>query len=57
MIDGCEACSEAAQMPFDYVLDDLTGSDPSVTDYMLEAPAKCLQCGCSITEKTLVDLA
>jgi hypothetical protein len=42
MIAGCEACSEDAETPFDHVLDSLTGSDPSVTDYVLEVPARCL---------------
>jgi hypothetical protein len=32
------------------------GCDPSVTDYVLEVPARCLQCGAEINEKTLVDL-
>ena len=36
MISGCEACSETTEMPFDYILDRLTDSDPSVTDYVLE---------------------
>jgi len=57
MIIGCEACSEDAELPFENVLDRLTGSDPSVTDYVLEMSARCLQCGASINEKTLVDLA
>ena len=36
MISGCETCSETAETPFNYILDRLTGSDPSVTDYVLE---------------------
>jgi len=56
MIAGCEACSEeAAELPFENVLDRLTGSDPSITNYALEVAARCLQCGASITEKTLVE--
>jgi len=54
MIAGCEACSQGTELPFDKIHDHLTGSDPSVTDY---APARCLQCGGRINEKTLVDLA
>jgi hypothetical protein len=54
MIAGCEACSDDAEIPFDNILDRVTGSDPSVTDYVLEAPARCLQCGAEINEKTLV---
>ena len=57
MIAGGEACSEDAEIPFGNILDRLTGSDPSVTDYVLEVPALCLQCGATIDEKTLVDLA
>ena len=30
-----------AEIPFDNILDRVTGSDPSVTDYILEEPAKC----------------
>ena len=52
MIAGCEACSEDAEIPFDNILDRLTASDPSVTDYVLEAPTRCLQCGAEINENT-----
>ena len=31
-------------------------SDPSVPDYVLEMPARYLQCGADILERTLVDL-
>jgi len=31
MIAGYETCSEDAEIPFDNILDQLTGSDPSVT--------------------------
>ena len=51
MITGCEACSENAEIPFDNILDRLTGSDPSVTDYVLEVPTRCLHA--AINEKTL----
>jgi hypothetical protein len=51
MIAACEGCSETAQTPFDYILDELTGSDPSLTDYVLEVPARCLKCGAGITER------
>jgi len=30
------------------ILDHLTSSDPSVTDYVLEVAARCLQCGAEI---------
>jgi len=54
MIAGCEACSEHAELPFENILDRVTGSDPSITDYILEVRARCLQFGGQITEKTLV---
>ena len=57
VVSGCETCSDSAEVPFDYILDQFTGHDPSVTDYVLEVPARCLQCGAAINEKTLVDLA
>jgi hypothetical protein len=57
MITGCEACSETAEIPFVVVLDQLTDSDPTATDYVLQMPGRCLQCGAQIYEKTLVDLA
>jgi len=44
LIESCEACNpEGAEIPFDNILDRVTTSDPSVRDYILEAPAlKCL---------------
>jgi hypothetical protein len=54
LIESCEACNEEdAQIPFDNILDRVTGSDPSVTDYILETPAKCPNCRRDIFEKTL----
>jgi hypothetical protein len=36
-IESCEYCNaEGAGLPFDHILDQLTGSDPTVTDYLLE---------------------
>ena len=56
LIVGCEGCSpEDAELPFDTVLDCVTGADASVTDYvMVECMAKCPQCRREINEKTLV---
>jgi hypothetical protein len=57
MIIGCEACSpDDADLPFDWLLDLLTGNDPAITDYILEAPAKCPRCMQAINEKTLVEV-
>ena len=56
LIDSCEHCNrEGAEIPFDNILDRLTGSDPSVTDYVLEVPAKCPNCRHKVLEKTLVE--
>jgi hypothetical protein len=33
------------ELPFGNSLNQLAGSNPSVTDYVLEMPARCLQCG------------
>ena len=56
LIESCEHCNdEGAQIPFDNILDRITGSDPSVTDYILEAPAKCPNCRRGIFEKTLIE--
>ena len=35
LIESCEACNpEGFEIPFDVILDRVTGSDPSVTDYI-----------------------
>ena len=58
LIESSEHCNpEAAEIPFVNILDRVTGSDPSVTDYVLEAPAKCPHCRREILEKTLVEPA
>ena len=56
LIESCEHCNlDGAEIPFDNILDRVTGSDPSVTDYILESPAKCPNCRREILEKTLVE--
>jgi len=56
LIESCEHCNpEGAEIRFDNILDRITGSDPSVKDYILEAPAKCPNCKRDIMEKTLVE--
>ena len=58
LIESCEHRNEEdAQIPFGNILDRVTGSDPTVTDYILEEPAKCTNCGRQILEKTLVEPA
>ena len=57
-IKSCEHCNpEEAEWPFNVVLDRVTGSDPSVADYILETPARCPRCLCEILEKTLIEPA
>src|SRR5262249_26329438 len=56
LIESREHCyPEGAEIPFDNILDRVTRSEPSVTDYILEAPAKCPNCRRNILEKTLVE--
>ena len=58
LIESREHCNrEGAEIPFDNILDRITGSDPSVTDYILEQPAKCPNCRREILEKTLIEPA
>jgi len=52
---GCESCDEDAQIPLDWVLDQITRSNPKVTDYVIEKPLTCAYCGAAITGKTLVN--
>ena len=56
LIESCEHCNpENAEIPFDNILDRLTDSDPSVTDYILEQPATCPNCRRDIMEQALVE--
>jgi hypothetical protein len=56
LIQSCEHCNpEGAEIPFDVILDRVTGSDPSVTDYVLEQPAKCPNSRREILETTLIE--
>jgi hypothetical protein len=54
-IVSCENCSlETAQYSFDQILDSLTGSDPTKTEYVLCREAICPGCHNGIKERTLV---
>jgi len=56
LIESCEHCNpEGAEIPFDNILDHVTGSDPSVRDNVLEEAAKCPKCRREVLEKTLVE--
>ena len=52
---GCESCDTDAEFPFDWVLDQVTGADPSSTDYLMDVLVSCPWCGAPIGEKTLVN--
>jgi hypothetical protein len=57
MLAGCETCAlDDAQVPFNWVLDKVTGSDPKTVDYLIIEPVHCPRCAESLTEYTLVDL-
>ncbi len=53
-LSSCEACNEQAELPFDWILDEVTGHRGSGCDYFLTEPARCPRCGAVIIEKTLV---
>jgi hypothetical protein len=58
LVESCEYCNwTGAEIPFDWILDEITGSDSTVTDYIREAAAKCPNCRREIYEKTLVEPA
>ena len=45
LIESCESCNPVgAELPFDNILDRVTGPDPSTTDYILETPEQCSYC-------------
>jgi hypothetical protein len=55
LIAFCEHCdSENAEFLFDHLLDRVTGSDPTRTEYIIEVPARCPNCRREVFEKTLV---
>jgi hypothetical protein len=55
LAEACECCRpNEAEIPFDAILDHVTASDPSVTEYILQQPARCPNCKSEVLEKTLV---
>jgi hypothetical protein len=54
VIAGCEQCVPYAEMTFDYILDAVTGYDPTKTEYVLCHSAKCPRCQGEVSEKTFV---
>ena len=58
MIESCKYCNpDGAEIPFDWILDRVTGANSSVTDYILEQPAKCPNGRRYVLEKTLIEPA
>ena len=56
LIFGCQACSPYAGIPFDSILDRVTGRDPAVTQYVFgEGTIKCPRCMTHLSESTLVE--
>jgi hypothetical protein len=57
LIESCEHCNEeGAEIPFDNILDRVTGSDPRPGDSILEEPAKSPNCFHEVNEKTLIGM-
>src|SRR5262245_31371840 len=56
LISGCQMCSPYAEIPFDSILDRVTGHDLAVTQYFLiDGSAKCPRCARDLHVSTLVD--
>jgi hypothetical protein len=53
-IAACEHCSGRAEVPFDQLLDAMTGCNPSTTEYVICHAAKCGGCRHDVMEKTLI---
>lgn len=48
-IAACESCTpDTAEVPFDFLLDCVTGYDPETTDYVLPESVHCPQCGAEV---------
>ena len=55
-IESCENCNPTnAEIDFAWILDEITGSDSTVSDYIPESPAKCPDCRREIIGKTLLN--
>src|SRR5262249_39770244 len=55
-VSGCKACSEHADIIFDYLLDAVTGCSPTTSRYILCRTARCPECSAEIRENTLVSI-
>ena len=52
---ACERCAPEAEIPFDWLLDEITGCNGADVDYIVAGPATCPRCLGRVTEKTLVE--
>jgi len=56
LIESCEHCNEeGAEIPFDNILNRVTGSDPRLTDTSWKSRRSVPNCRREILEKTLVE--
>jgi hypothetical protein len=56
LIVGCAQCTGVPEIPFKCILESVTNTDPTATQYILTAgSATCPRCGGSITVDTLVE--
>jgi hypothetical protein len=53
-VSSCESCCSSASLSLDYILDSVTGRDPSITEYLLPELIPCPSCGSPIDVKTRV---
>jgi hypothetical protein len=54
-IRSCENCApDLAWLPFEYLLDQVTGNVPEVTEYFLIVHASCPRCAAELQECTLI---
>jgi hypothetical protein len=49
-VSGCEACSESAQIHFDWILADVMNC-PGMFEFVLVEPVKCPLCHAPVSEK------
>jgi hypothetical protein len=53
-LSGCEACTPLASVPFETIVLEMGGYNPSETTCILPQPNECPQCSASVMETTLV---
>ena len=58
LVAGCEHCNlMRPDLTFDYLLDAITGRDPTITEYLMSKMVHCPRCKGEITEKTRIIVA